>query len=69
MKNLNKELYNILGESYIKSNKMDGIIRKGAPNKYQKVLYDIHNRPIKAIGENKKLKEAMDVIADNFNNQ
>ena len=69
MKNLNKELYNILGQSYIKYNKMDSIIRKGTPNKYQKVLSDIHNRPIKAIGENKKLKEAMDVIADNFNNQ
>lgn len=69
MKNLNKELYNILGESYIKSNKMDRIIRKETPNKYQKILSDIHNRPIKAIGENKKLKDAMDVIADNFNNQ
>lgn len=69
MKNLNKELYNILGESYIKSNNMDGIIRKGTPNKYQKILSDIHNRPIKAIGENKKLKAAMNVIANNFNNQ
>ena len=67
MKNLNKELYNILGESYIKSNKMDRIIRKDTPSKYQKILSDIHNRPIKAIGENKKLKDAMDVIADNFN--
>ena len=69
MKNLNKELYNILGESYIKSNNMDSIIRKGTPNKYQKILSDIHNRPIKAIGENKKLKAAMNVIADNFNNR
>lgn len=69
MENLNKELYNILEESYIKSNKMDSIIRKGTPNKYQKILSDIHNRPIKAMGENKKLKEAMDVIVDNFNNR
>lgn len=35
MKNLNKELYDILGESYIKSNNMDRIIRKETPNKYQ----------------------------------
>lgn len=67
MKNLNKELYNILGESYIKSNKMDRIIRKETPNKYQQILSDIKNRPIKAIGENKKLKRAMDVIINNFN--
>lgn len=67
MKNLNKELYNILGESYIKSNNMDSIIRNETPNKYQKILSDVHNRPIKAIGENKKLKLAIDAIADNFN--
>lgn len=67
MKNLNKELYDILGESYIKSNKMDSIIRKETPNKYQQILSDIKNRPIKAIGENKKLKRAMDVIINNFN--
>lgn len=67
MKNLNKELYDILGESYIKSNKMDRIIRKETPNKYQQILSDIKNRPIKAIGENKKLKRAMDVIINNFN--
>ena len=67
MKNLNKELYDILGESYIKSNNMDSIIRKETPNKYQKILSDIKNRSIKAIGENKKLKRAMDVIINNFN--
>ena len=67
MKNLNKELYSILGESYIKSNNMHNIIRNETPNKYQKILSDVHNRHIKAIGENRKLKLAMDAISYNFN--
>lgn len=66
MKNLNKELYSILGESFIKSNNMDSIIRKEAPNKYQKILSEVKNRPIKAVGENKKLKLALGTIMKHF---
>lgn len=66
MKNLNKELYSILGESFIKSNNMDSIIRKETPNKYQKILSEVKNRPIKAIGENKKLKLALGTIMKHF---
>lgn len=66
MKNLNKELYSILGESFIKSNNMDNIIRKETPNKYQKILSEVKNRPIKAVGENKKLKLALGTIMKHF---
>lgn len=66
MKNLNKELYSILGESFIKSNNIDSIIRKETPNKYQKILSEVKNRPIKAIGENKKLKLALGTIMKHF---
>lgn len=66
MKNLNKELYSILGESFIESNNMDSIIRKETPNKYQKILSEVKNRPIKAIGENKKLKLALGTIMKHF---
>lgn len=66
MKNLNKELYSILGESFIKSNNMDSIIRKETPNKYQKILSEVKNRPIKAVGENKKLKLALGTIMKHF---